>query len=49
MAQAAMSVQLAIPEIYAQLCPKCKKQLRKLVKEKISDEMVNQMLGLKEK
>ena len=49
MAQAAMSVQLAIPEIYAQLCPKCKEKLRKLIKEKISDEMVNQMLGVKEK
>ena len=49
MARAAMQVQLAIPEIYAQLCPKCKKTLRKLIKEKISDEMVNQMLGVKEK
>ena len=49
MAQAAMSVQLAIPEIYAQLCPKCQKKLRKLIREKISDEMVNQMLGLKPK
>ena len=44
-----MSVQLAIPEIYAQLCPKCKKKLRRLIKEKISDEMVNQMLGLPKK
>ena len=49
MAQAAMRVQLAIPEIYAQLCPSCKKKLRKLIKDKISDEMVNQMLGLSKK
>lgn len=47
MAQAGMSVQLAIPEIYAQLCPKCKKALRKLIKDKISDEMVSQVLGVK--
>ena len=45
MAQAGMSVQLAIPEIYAQLCPKCKKKLRKLIKERITDEMVTKVLG----
>ena len=44
-----MSVQLAIPEIYAQLCPKCKKKLRRLIKEKITDQMVSQVLGLPEK
>ncbi len=47
MAQAGMSVQLAVPEIYARLCPKCQKALRKLIKEKISDEMVSQVLGQK--
>ena len=49
MAQAAMSVQLAIPEIYKELCPSCKKKLRRLIKEKISDEMVSQVLGLPKK
>ena len=49
MAQAGMSVQLAIPEIYQELCPKCQKKLRRLIKDKISDEMVNQMLGLPKK
>ena len=71
MAQAGMTVQLAIPEIYqvlkcpgcavkdpAKKCPITKKfpnftcpqlVLRRLIREKISDEMVNQMLGLKEK
>ena len=49
MAQARTSVQLEIPEIYEQLCPKCKQKLRRLVKEKISDEMVNQLLGLPKK
>ena len=49
MAQAAMSVQLAVPEIYSQLCPKCKKKLRKLIKEKITDQMVSQVLGLPKK
>ena len=49
MAQAGMSVQLAIPEIYQALCPKCKKTLRRLIKEKISDEMVSQVLGLPKK
>lgn len=49
MASAGMRVQLAIPEIYAQLCPKCQKKLRRLIKDKISDEMVNQMLGLPKK
>ena len=44
-----MSVQLAIPEIYAQLCPSCKKKLRRLIKEKITDQMVSQVLGLPKK
>ena len=45
MAQAGMSVQLAIPEIYEQLCPKCKKKLRRLIKDKITDQMVSKVLG----
>ena len=49
MAQAGMSVQLAIPEIYKELCPKCKKKLRRLIKEKITDQMVSQVLGLPKK
>lgn len=45
MAQAGISVQLAISEIYAKLCPKCKKKLKALIKEKISDQMVSQVIG----
>jgi len=35
---------LDIKEIYAILCPKCKKELEKMVKEKIADEMVKRIL-----
>ena len=27
------------------MCPKCKKRLRELIKEKITDNMVNQVLA----
>lgn len=45
MAQAGMNIQLSIPEIYKLCCPKCKKQLKRLIREKISDEMVSKVVG----
>jgi len=47
MAQAGLTVQLSIPEIYAICCPKCKEKLKRMIKEKISDQMVTQVLGTK--
>jgi len=40
-----VKVQLSLKEIYSRLCPKCKKKIRGLIKEKITDDMVNQVLG----
>lgn len=48
MAKAGLQVSLTVKEIYERLCPKCKKRLRELIKEKITDDMVNQVLGEKE-
>jgi uncharacterized protein with PIN domain len=45
MAQTGLSVQLSIKEIYDKLCPKCKEKLRQLVKEKVTDDMVNKIIG----
>jgi hypothetical protein len=42
------NIQLDVKEIYAQLCPKCKARIRELVKAKISDQMVAQILGAEE-
>jgi len=41
-----IQVQLRLKEIYEALCPKCKKKIRKLIKEKITDDMVNRVLGV---
>jgi hypothetical protein len=40
MAQAGVSIQLSIPEIYQQLCKKCQKKLKRLIAEKVTEEMV---------
>jgi len=40
-----VKVQLSLKEIYEKVCPKCKKKIRELIKEKITDDMVNQVLG----
>jgi len=44
MAQAGLKIDLSVKEIYDRLCPKCKKALKELVKEKLTDQMVEQML-----
>jgi len=40
-----VKVQLSLKEIYSRVCPKCKRKIRALIKEKITDEMVDQVLG----
>ena len=39
-----LKVELTIKEIYEHLCPECKKRIRMLIKEKITDELVDKML-----
>ena len=39
------NISLTMKEIAAILCPKCKKHLRSLVRDKITDKMVDQALG----
>ena len=45
MAQAGIQVQLSVKEIYAKLCPKCKAEVKKLVKDKLTYQLVEQMVG----
>lgn len=45
MAQAGISVQLSVKEIYDAVCKKCKKKIKDLIKEAISDQMVSQVIG----
>jgi len=46
-AKAQMSVQLSVKEIYDIVCPKCKKKIRQLIKEKITDQMISQVISEK--
>ena len=46
MAKAGIQVQLSVSEIYAVLCKKCQAKLRELVKDKISEQMVDQIIGV---
>ena len=39
-----IQVQVSLKEIYANVCPKCKNKLRMLVKDKLTDEMVNEVI-----
>jgi len=39
-----IQVNLSVKEIYAGLCPKCKKQMEQMVKDKLADEMVKKAL-----
>jgi len=45
MATAGISVQLSVKEIYDRICARCKKKVRELIKEKITDQMVSQVIG----
>ena len=48
MAQAGLQVQLSVQEIHEILCKRCRGKLRALVKEKITDQMVDQVIGKSE-
>jgi len=37
-------INISLNEIYKQLCPKCQKKLRDLVKDKLADDMVKKAL-----
>ena len=41
-----MSVQITVDlkEIYRQLCPKCKRKLEKLVRDKLSEQLAKRVL-----
>lgn len=45
MAQAGINVKVELREIYDAVCPKCKKKIKSLVKEHISDQLVSQVIG----
>ena len=45
MAQAGIQVNLKLREIHALVCEECKEKLRKLVRDKISEQLVDQVIG----
>ncbi len=44
--QQQVAVSLNLAEVYAHLCPKCQKEMRKIIKDKVSDQMVDQVIGI---
>jgi len=44
-AQAGLNIQLTVKEIYERLCSKCKKAVRELIREKITEQMIESVLG----
>ena len=46
MAQAGIQIQLSVKEIYDRMCPECQAKIRELIKEKVTDQMVSQVVGL---
>jgi hypothetical protein len=40
-----VKINLSLNEIYKVLCPKCQKKLKDLVKDKLSDQMVEEALA----
>ena len=45
MAKAGIQVSLTVREIHAILCEECREKLRKLVRDKISNQLVDQVIG----
>jgi len=39
-----VKVQVSLKDIYKRVCPKCKKKIRELIREKITEDMVNRVL-----
>ena len=46
MAEAGIQIRLNVSEIHAVLCKKCQKRLRDLIKAKISEQLVDNVMGL---
>jgi PHP family Zn ribbon phosphoesterase len=44
-AEGKTQISLSVKEIYERLCPKCKKALKELIRDKLTDQMVEQMLA----
>lgn len=45
MSEKGVKIQLSVAEIYQVVCPKCRKKIRALIKERITDQMVQQVVG----
>lgn len=43
--QQQVAVSLNLAEVYAHLCPRCQKEMRRLIKEKVTDQMVDSVIG----
>jgi len=45
LASMGISIQVSVKEIYEKLCPECKAKLRELIKQKVTDEFVEKVIG----
>jgi len=43
-----ITVNVDLKEIYALLCEKCKKKVKELVQQKISEKLADQVIGIEE-
>lgn len=48
MSKAGLNIQLKVQDIYNCVCKECKTKIRELIKERITDEMVTQVIGDKQ-
>lgn len=45
MSQKGLNINLSIREIYDKVCPACKEKIRVLIREKVTDAMLDQVIG----
>lgn len=41
-----VNVNLGLADIYSRLCPTCQKELREMIRGQITDQMVDQVIGI---
>lgn len=43
--QQTTNIQLSVKDIYAKICPKCKRIIKDMVRDKVTEQMVDNILG----
>jgi len=45
MPKGGIAIELNIKELYAELCPECQTKVRELIRAKVSDKLVDKVIG----